>query len=105
MDAYGFCLEFQVPDDIDIGGSVPEGGNIFRDVIESTPTLEAVRSAVDTDDRWSLKRVVGSNPTLFVCVEIKGLTEDEARRVARGGVYDVVTNVIPGARFREIKDD
>jgi hypothetical protein len=98
VTVYGFCLEFVVPPDADIGH--PD-----RIVADPKPNLvlEDLRATLRTDDRWTMLRVNGSNPTLFVCVAVEDEDEESARSFVQGAVYDVVTDMIPGARFVNIE--
>jgi hypothetical protein len=97
MSAFGFCLEFLVPNDVDIGHP-----SRFTNGPNPNPILEEVEAMVMTDDRWTILRVKASHPTLFVCVAVDAADEASAKGFLQGAIYDVVTGVIPGAQFVRI---
>lgn len=98
MPTFGYCVEFHVPSDVDIGNP-----DRFDDDPKPNQTLEDIRALVKTDDRWTMLRVNGANPNLFVCVAVDFPDAESAKDFVQGAVYDVVTDMIPGARFVNIE--
>ena len=98
MRLYGFCLEFLVPSEVDIGHPARRRNGRTDDPAPN-PTIGAVRASVKTDGRWTLLRVSGSNPSLFVCVAVPAADEQSARVFVQAEVHGIVMDLIPGVQF------
>jgi hypothetical protein len=91
-----YRLDFIVPESYDISED-PAEGEFFTGTPSRNPTLERLRSAMSADSRWKRSLLApwkpGAEQHLIVWVD---LDEETAEAVIRDGVYDVVSDVLPG---------
>jgi hypothetical protein len=93
-----YRMDFLIPDDI--AEETSTGEPLFNEPIPH-PILEGLRAALNRDSRWGVTRVTPLRPWgdrerqhLIVWVAI---TRTDAETILREGVYDIVTDAIPGA--------
>jgi hypothetical protein len=99
-----YRLDFIVPESYDISEDPPEG-EFFSGTPTSNPTLGRLRAAMSTDSRWERSMLAPWKPRgvagqhLIVWVD---LDEEISETVIGDGVYDVVSDAIPGVTLVEV---
>jgi hypothetical protein len=86
--------------------SRPQRASSSRAIPYLTQPWISFGRALGADSRWALSAAPRSGRILtaehqhpLVWVLGSATTREEARQIVRGGVYDIVTDVIPGASF------
>lgn len=91
-----YRLDFMVPESYDISED-PVEGDLFTGAPARNPKLERLRAAMSSDHWWQRSILApwkpGTQQHLIVWVD---LDEETAEAVISDGVYDVVSDILPG---------
>ena len=103
MRSWTFLLWFELPSDLDSGGSPPFLSNAERHTL--------LERTIGRDDRWGLKRTRIANPagrgerqSLLLFLTTEAETSSAAEALLRAGIDELVTRHVPNAQLTWVLD-